>query len=396
MIRILVHDYAGHPFTYDLAKVLARKGHDVTYAYFVQDPGPKGEMQAADPRVRGLSVSQIDIPFAYSKTDYLRRRRGDIEYGRRAAALVEKVQFDLVLSGNTATESQEYILNAAQRVGASFVYWCQDFYSIAVSRLLAKKMPGIGNLIGRYYRFLERRQMRKSSHVIHITEDFRRQTEHWGIANDKVSIIPNWGMIDSIPTMERDMDWAREQGLESDTRYLYSGTLALKHNPEILASLARNLSDGEELVLVSSGVGVDSMAAKAGDYPKMRILPLQPFDRFPEVLAAADVLLAVIDRDAGEFSVPSKVLSYLCAGRPIVLAAPRENLAARTVTEAGAGRVVEPEDLPGFVAAARELGSDKDEALRTGQAGRAYAEANFRIADVVARFEEVFEKAVGH
>ena len=55
------------------------------------------------------------------------------------------------------------------------------------------------------------------------------------------------------------------------------------------------------------------------------------------MLASATVLIGILEEDAGVFSVPSKVLSYLCAGRPIVLCAPAENLASRTLLEAEAG-----------------------------------------------------------
>jgi len=40
------------------------------------------------------------------------------------------------------------------------------------------------------------------------------------------------------------------------------------------------------------------------------------------------VLLVVLDKSAGAFSVPSKTLSYLCAARPILGLMPDENLAA--------------------------------------------------------------------
>ena len=39
----------------------------------------------------------------------------------------------------------------------------------------------------------------------------------------------------------------------------------------------------------------------------LRLFPLQPIARFPEVLAAGDVLVAVLEADAGAYSVPSKV-----------------------------------------------------------------------------------------
>ena len=387
-MRILIHDYAGHPFQVDLSRRLAERGHDVVHAWFALDIGPKGVMTHDPSGGAGPAFVPLGADIDYSKTDFRKRRAGDLAYGRAFGDLISSGGFDVVISGNTPTEAQEIGLAAARAAGVPFVYWCQDFYSIAVSRLLARRLPGAGHAIGAWYRFLERRQMRRSAHVVHITEAFRAQTDRWGIPAGKVSVIPNWGALDEIPPRPRDNDWARAQGLGPGPRHLYSGTLALKHNPGLLAALAGRVSrdgSGGEVVLVSAGAGADRLAAQV--VPGLRILPLQPFEAFADVLGAADVLLCVIERDAGAFSVPSKVLSYLCAGRPIVLAAPAENLAARIVRDTGAGRVVDPEDTEGFVAAARAFAADPDSARRAGDAGRAYALANFDLERVTDRFE---------
>ena len=123
------------------------------------------------------------------------------------------------------------------------------------------------------------------------------------------------------------------------------------------------------------------------------MLPLQPFERLAEVLSSASVLLAVIERDAGEFSVPSKVLSDRCAGKPIVLAAPPDNLATGIVTDSGAGIAVDPENEGEFVAAAIRFLVGPVAARKAGEAGRRYAEEHFRLDAVADRFEAVFNKA---
>ena len=71
---------------------------------------------------------------------------------------------------------------------------------------------------------------------------------------------------------------------------------------------------------------LDSQALK-----NLTTLPLQTFGVYAEVLGSADVLVGMIEPDAGRFSVPSKILSYLCACRPIVLSAPLDNLAATII-----------------------------------------------------------------
>jgi glycosyltransferase involved in cell wall biosynthesis len=121
----------------------------------------------------------------------------------------------------------------------------------------------------------------------------------------------------------------------------------------------------------------------------LRLLPFQPFDRLPEVHGAADVLVAILEPDAGVFSVPSKVLSYMCAGRAILGAMPRLNLAARTIADQGAGVVVEPDDAAGFRAAADRLLAHPDQLAAYGAAARRYAENNFDIDGITDRFEPV-------
>lgn len=265
---------------------------------------------------------------------------------------------------------------------------------MAAKRLLARRFAGLGYLVGSYYMELDKRHLRAADHVVHITDAFCELTEKWGVDTAHTSVIPNWGALDAITLKHRETSWARQQGLTQGLRFLYAGTLALKHNPALISDLATAVGDVGEVILVSSGVGADQLRRQSASLPALRCLPLQPFHVFDEVLGSADVLLAVIERDAGTFSVPSKVLSYLCAGRPIVLAAPSENLAARMVLEAGAGAVVAPEDNEGFVRAAMKLATDPKLAREAGLAGRAYAEANFDINAVADRFEAVFIRAI--
>ena len=107
-----------------------------------------------------------------------------------------------------------------------------------------------------------------------------------------------------------------------------------------------------------------------------------------QVFASADVLVAILEPDAGVFCVPSKVFSYMCAQRPLLAAIPNDNLAARIVAEENAGLVVDPDDADAFVDAASKLFAD---ALREqcGKAARDYAERNFDVDVICDRFCQI-------
>jgi glycosyltransferase involved in cell wall biosynthesis len=395
-MKILIHDYAGHPFQVDLSRELARRGHAVVHAYFAGDPGPKGALQRRPDDAPGLSFAGINIDRPYNKGSMIERRFNDIRYGREAAKLIAEAKPDVVISGNTPTESQTLVIKACKAAGAAYIQWVQDFYSIAASKLLAKKLGFPGAMVGAYYRWIERRQLQGSHGVVIITEGFEPLAAKWAGDAEKVVTIENWGALADISPQPRDNAWAREQGIGQKPTFLYSGTLGLKHNPHFLSALARAFGDAADLVVAGQGLGFDSLKESVAKerLTSVKLLPLQPFARLSELLGSADILVSVVEADAGMFSVPSKVQSYLCAGRPILLAAPPENLAAQIVARENAGLVVHPDDLDGFIAAAHKLAGDAALRQSLGANGRAYAERAYDILKTTDRFERVFEAAL--
>ena len=87
--------------------------------------------------------------------------------------------------------------------------------------------------------------------------------------------------------------------------------------------------------------------------------------------------------------MPSKILAYLCAGRPVLFSGPRDNLAAQVLTEAQAGVLIPPDDEAAFIAAARALADDPRRREALGRAGRAYAERTFDITRIARQFETI-------
>jgi len=397
-MHLVLHDYAGHPFQVELSRALCRRGHEVTHIYFSGDRGPKGTFSVMPNESGKLRFLGIPARREYDKSALVSRRFGDIEYGRAVAAHIGALKPDIVLSGNTPTEAQESILASSHRAGAAFVYWLQDFYSIAASRLLKKKLGALGALIGAYYRRLERRQLRRSDGVILITEDFRTLAGRWAGGTDKIHAIENWGPLSEISRPGKQNAWARENALNDRFVILYAGTLALKHDPGLLLCLARRWRDDPavRVVVIGHGVGVDRLHEARQDecLSNLILLPLLPMEELSQALAAADVLVAVIEQDAGAFSVPSKVQTYLCAERPVLLSAHEENLASRIVVRANAGLVTPPGDYQAFMQACERLLADRPLRETLARNGRAYAEGAFNIECVAARFDAAFQAAL--
>ncbi len=395
-MKILVHDYAGHAFPPSLSRALAARGHEVVHAFASSLQTPRGELQRNGEDAPTLEFREIPMDPEYPRYKYsFRRRRSmEIRYGHAAAELVRTWRPDAVLSGNTPTETQEPITRATVESGGRFYYWVQDFYSLAVDKLLRKKIPVAGGLIGAWYRLLDQRQFRRSSGIVTITEDFTPiLTREFGVDPGRVSVVPNWAVIEDLPVLPKDNAWSRRKGLHDKFVFLYSGTIGMKHNPAMLLELAKRFEAEPDVrvLVVSEGIGADWLrreSARAG-LKNLLLLPYQPFAELPELLATGDVLAGILEQEAGVFSVPSKTLSYLCAGRPLLLAVPQENLAARITRDNGAGLTVAPDDMEGFLAAARRLYESPEERERLAANARAYAEATFPIEKTADVFEGI-------
>ena len=101
------------------------------------------------------------------------------------------------------------------------------------------------------------------------------------------------------------------------------------------------------------------------------------------------MLLVVLESNASRYSVPSKVLNYFCAGRPVLALLPPDNAVAGMVEAAEAGLVVAPGDADAASAALRSLLASPVARTAMGTAARRYAEGTFDVERVGDRFESL-------
>ena len=207
---LLIHDWCGHPFTFDLSRELASRGYLVHYVYTLASSGPKALIGDTGD---SLVVHQIDFD-PIQKSKFFTRWFQDREYGNRVAEIVDKVRPDIVLSANTPLESQRKIVQACQRNHVPFIFWQQDIISIAARSILSKRNFLLGALIGRYFKKLEKKLLQQSRRVVVIAEDFKSIIEEWGVSNQKIDVIQNWAPIADIPVLNRNNAFSEKNNLE--------------------------------------------------------------------------------------------------------------------------------------------------------------------------------------
>ncbi len=392
-MKIFVHDFAGHPFQIQLSSELARRGHSVVHAYFADIPGPKGKL-SVPAGLDNLRIEPIHVKRQFDAYSYIQRLMAHREYAGIVSSRIRAFQPEVVLSGNTPTDAQYLLSRACKKQHIRFVHWMQDFYALALESLLSRKLGASGGkLCALPFHVLERKIVRDSEAVVYISDDFADYAARENYSSNRSIVIENWASLEDIPLRPKTNDWSRSNGLHDKFVFLYSGTMGLKHNPNTLLQLAQKFRSNADVrvVLVSQGIGRDFLedAKKHERLDNLVLLDFQPFGVLPEVLAAADVLLATVEPDAGAFCVPSKILSYMCAGRPILISVSPQNLASRIIARSEAGFVASPDDNQSFIEGASELYLQQERARAMGRNARRYAESTFDIDQISSIFETV-------
>jgi glycosyltransferase involved in cell wall biosynthesis len=380
MAQYLVVDFAGHGFQHDLSRALARRGHEVTHTWCSSNVTPHGDLRSGD----GVTAIAVSTGTTFEKYRLASRLRSEVVYGLRTAALLWRRRPDAVLTSNVPLVSLLVIAAAARARRARWVLWLQDLQAGLAEHSARSRGAALGGALG----ILERALVRNADDVVVIDDDFVPAVQRMR-AGVPPTVIRNWAVIDDLPLRPKDNAWAREQGIDPDRLvFLYAGTLGRKHPPELLVALADELPDAQ-VVVVSEGEGVGRLARLCASrgIENVRTIGFQPHERLSEMLGTADVLVAVLHASASTCSVPSKVLSYLCAGRAVLAAMPPENGAARLVGGAAeAGLAVAPE--PDAVRwAARALAEHRALRERFATSGRAFADASFDVDRKALRFD---------
>ena len=137
-MRILLHDFSGHPFQIQLSKSLAARGHSVSHRYCGSLVGPKGAITRGRDDPSTFDILPISIGETLDRHSLFKRRLQEYKYGRELVREYYKVSPDVVISANTPLDAQRQLLRACKRQNTKFIYWLQDFIGIGTYRVLRK------------------------------------------------------------------------------------------------------------------------------------------------------------------------------------------------------------------------------------------------------------------
>ncbi len=121
-MRILIHDYSGHPFQVQLSRALAERNHQVLHLYCSSFQTPRGLVQKLDTDSDNFSCRAIELSRPFEKYKFIKRFFQEIEYGNLLVKEVDKFKPDILVSANNPLDPQRILLKYCNKNDIKFIF----------------------------------------------------------------------------------------------------------------------------------------------------------------------------------------------------------------------------------------------------------------------------------
>jgi glycosyltransferase involved in cell wall biosynthesis len=213
-----------------------------------------------------------------------------------------------------------------------------------------------------------------------------------------IELIPNGSDAGMFNPQARGNKFRQTNNLAENFIAMYAGAHGISNDLGIVLSAAKILqTDNADIFFVLIGDGKEKAHIRAQaeelSLDNLIFLPPAPKKDMPDVLAAADVCIAILKPIPLYATVyPNKVFDYMASGRPVVLA--MEGVIREVVERAGAGIPVTPGDPKALAKAIKYLADHPGERKLMGNNGHEHVKAHFNRIDQADKLGQIIEKLV--
>jgi glycosyltransferase involved in cell wall biosynthesis len=335
--------------------------------------------------VNGVIVSRL-LHFVPARQSALLRAFYELTFAVHVGWRARKWRGDTVVAVIPSLLSAVAAAIVARKANARLVVWVQDSMTAAAEQ---SGMSG-GGWAARLLRPVESWVLRRAASIAVVSDRFREHAESFGVAPEAIEIVRNWSHV-SAPNGDRAQVRERH-GWTGKTVVLHAGNMGLKQGLDRVIDAAREASrQSSDLVFVLMGDGSQrtTLEQEGRGVPNLHFIDPAAEGEFMDTLAAADILLVCESPTVLDMSLPSKLTSYMAAGRPIVGAVRPEGATAREIEIAGSGVVVSGDDAHSLVCTIQALAQDKGRMEAYGLRGQRYAVSDLSPESSLGRITEL-------
>lgn len=382
-----------------IAAQWAADGHEVEV--FSSQPSYKQNHAlrpaASTETLDGVFVNRVNLPSEHNRP--LIRLTNIFRFAFAVKRHIERNgPYDLVMVSTAPPVFLAWAaMRAASKTGAQLVYHCMDIH------------PEIGRISGEFrnplvFNLLQKLDIATCSYasvVVVLSDDMRQELKGRSGCADKVTarVINNF----NLPTFG---DAVTASGLPAEMekgkgkfRILFAGNIGRFQGLESVIDAMHELKAFAhiELVFLGEGRALEGLKERAGDLlaGSVRFFPHQPLELARQMIATADLALVTLAEDIYRYAFPSKTMTYLAQGCPLLVSVEEESSLAKFVRGKDVGVVVTPGDSAGMARIIAELASSTADLKRMAINAARQADSEFSPAALMPKWSAL-AKEIGN
>jgi glycosyltransferase involved in cell wall biosynthesis len=394
---LYIHQYfvvpsePGGTRSYWISRELVKRGHQVTM------------ITATNPAHPDAKTVMIDgIRVIYVKNDYSnymsapRKIVSFVNFLRLAIQTGKKQKdIDLVFATSTPLTIGYVALRLKAKKKWPYVFEVRDLWPEFPIQIGAIK----NKLVIWALRKFEKRIYEKAEHIIALSPGMKDGVLKTGVAEKKVSMIPNMSKPDKFYPHEPNMDIARRFDIDmSKFNVIHFGSMGRANGLQYIIDAAKVLSDSgdKEVRFVFLGDGATCPVLKeqvsALGLKNVQFLGNHPMDVVSEVVNLCDAsITSFLNLPILQTNSPNKLFDSLSAGKPIIV-----NSAGWTkalVEKEDCGFYVDPDNSRDLAEKLLSYKDDQDKLRRWGENSRRLSLEVFDKDILSAKVADVLENA---
>lgn len=371
----------------DLAEALVENGHEVTVLAAEEKKKYKEPIGTSE---RGCKVFRIKIGNMYDvriieKGISIVTLPGLMKRGIKK--YLSHKQFDLILSEAPPSTLESVIRYSKKYFHASAFLMMKDIFpQNALDIGMMKK-----GLVYYYFKYKEKRLYDVADHIGCMSKGNKKYiAEHSHIPLSKLSIFPNTKKIRAIPDTKVSYTLRTKYGIPIDRVVLvFGGNMGKPQGMKFLCQAIKNLENYKKafFVLVGRGTERGYVQDTLKDCSNAVVLESLPRDEYERLVLECDVGIVSLDYRFTIPNYPSRILSYMEYGMPVLAATDKNTDFKDLLVDAKCGIWCHSKSLSAFSSAVKKLSEQSEARKMMGMNGRKYMERYFDVSVSVELLE---------
>lgn len=276
--------------------------------------------------------------------------------------------FDVILSPSPPPTIGFLNGLVAKLKGAKAVYNVQEVYP----DILLKTRGSFPRLVLGFLRWIERMTYQWNTKIVTIDEQFAEVLRP-RVKQEKLEVIPNF--VDTKLYSPKPYHGGDEK-LDFEGKYLivYLGNLGGVQDWNAILKSANFLKDQDNIqfLLVGGGSEYKYLKNQSLEMGNLEVWPYQAREHIPKIIARSDLHLISMNEASDYDGLPSKVLTILSSGKPVLVGSSEGSPISRVIRESGNGLRVDRGDYKQMASAILAFSKGDYDKNLNNEKGREY------------------------